>query len=77
MTRDGGSPELPPLWGPAMERDLGPVRGDGPLEPHHQNVAASLLRRLEEVVLGMLRELHDRTRLDDLCLAGGVALNCV
>jgi carbamoyltransferase len=77
MTWDGGSPELPPLWGPAMERDLGPARGDGPLEPHHQNVAASLQRRLEEVVLGMLRQLHERTGLDDLCLAGGVALNCV
>ena len=77
MTWDGGSPELPPLWGPAMERDLGPARGDGPLEPHHQNVAASLQRRLEEVVLGMLRQLHERTGIDDLCLAGGVALNCV
>jgi carbamoyltransferase len=77
MTWDGGSPELPPLWGPAMERDLGPARGDGPLEPHHQDVAASLQRRLEEVVLGMLRQLHERTRIDDLCLAGGVALNCV
>ena len=77
MTWDGGSPELPPLWGPAMERDLGPARGDGPLEPHHQNVAASLQRRLEEVILGMLRQLHERTGIDDLCLAGGVALNCV
>ncbi len=77
MTWDGGSPELPPLWGPAMERDLGPARGDGPLEPHHQNVAASLQRRLEEVVLGMLRQLHERTGIDELCLAGGVALNCV
>ena len=77
MTWDGGSPELPPLWGPAMERDLGPARGDGPLEPHHENVAASLQRRLEEVVLGMLRQLHERTGIDDLCLAGGVALNCV
>jgi carbamoyltransferase len=77
MTWDGGSPELPPMWGPAMERDLGPARGDGPLEPHHENVAASLQRRLEEVVLGMLRQLHERTGIDDLCLAGGVALNCV
>jgi carbamoyltransferase len=77
MTWDGGSPELAPLWGPAMERDLGPARGDAPLEPHHQNVAASLQRRLEDVVLGMLRQLHERTGIDDLCLAGGVALNCV
>jgi len=79
MTWDGGSPELPQLWGPGMVRDLGPARSDDaePLGRRHQNVASSLQRRLEEVVLGMLRELHERTRTDDLCLAGGVALNCV
>jgi carbamoyltransferase len=77
MTWDGGSPELPPLWGPGLERDLGPARGKSPLEPHHRNVAASLQRRLEDVVLDMLRELHARTKVDALCLAGGVALNCV
>jgi carbamoyltransferase len=79
MTWDGGAPELPPLWGPGMERELGPARanGDEPIHPRHENVASSLQRRLEEVVLGMLRELHARTRADALCLAGGVALNCV
>jgi carbamoyltransferase len=77
MTWDGGSPELPPLWGPGMERDLGPARGDGPIEQRHEDIAASLQRRLEEVVLGMLRELHSRTKVDTLCIAGGVALNCV
>jgi carbamoyltransferase len=77
MTWDGGSPELPPLWGPGMERDFGPARGKSPLKPHHRNVATSLQRRLEEVVLGMLRDLHARTKVDALCLAGGVALNCV
>ena len=77
MTWDGGSPDLPPLWGPGMEMDLGPARGDEPLEERHRNIAASLQQRLEEVVLGMLRELHARTKVDALCLAGGVALNCV
>ncbi len=79
MTWDGGSPELPPLWGPGMERDLGAARvtTEEPIDARHENVAASLQWRLEEVVLGMLRELHARTRTDALCLAGGVALNCV
>jgi carbamoyltransferase len=78
MTWDGGAPDLPPLWGPGMEKDLGPARSAKyPLERHHENLAASLQRRLEEVVLGMLRELHERTKVDALCLAGGVALNCV
>lgn len=77
MTWDGGAPKLPPLWGPGMERDLGPARLHGAIESRHENIASSLQRRLEEVVLDMLRELHHRTRSDDLCLAGGVALNCV
>jgi carbamoyltransferase len=79
MTWDGGSPVLPPLWGPGMEGALGPARanGDDPIEPRHENVASSLQGRLEEVVLGMLRALHEGTRVDSLCLAGGVALNCV
>jgi carbamoyltransferase len=79
MTWDGGSPELPPLWGPGMEALLGPARrsADEPLEDRHRDIAATLQARLEEVVLGMLRDLHAKTGLTALCLAGGVALNCV
>src|SRR4051794_32441461 len=79
MTWDGGSPELPSLWGPGMEKLLGAARSgpDVPLEQRHHNIAASLQRRLEEVVLGMLRDLHAKTGIDALCMAGGVALNCV
>jgi carbamoyltransferase len=79
MTWAGGSPDLGPLWGPALVSHMGPARSDGsePLEDRHRNIASSLQRRLEEVELTMLRKLHARTGLDDLCLAGGVALNCV
>ena len=79
MTWDGGSPELPPLWGPGMETLLGPARSgpEVPIEERHQNIAASLQKRLEEVVLEMLNDLHAKTGLDALCMAGGVALNCV
>jgi carbamoyltransferase len=79
MTWEGGAPELGPLWGPAMVTRWGPERRDGaePLEDRHRNIAASMQRRLEEVELSMLRELHARTGADALCLAGGVALNCV
>jgi len=79
MTWAGGSPELEPLWGEGMAERLGPPRGDGsePLTDRHRDIASSLQRRLEEVLLEMLRELHRRTGVDALCLAGGVALNCV
>jgi len=39
------------------------------------NIAASFQRRVEDVVLEMCEYLHKKTRLDSLCLSGGVAMN--
>lgn len=56
---------------------FGPPRRQGePVEARHQNIAASAQRLLEEIVLHMARWLHAETGQQDLCLAGGVALNC-
>jgi carbamoyltransferase len=41
------------------------------------DIAASAQRVCEEVVLKMVRHVHQETGLDKLCMAGGVALNCV
>jgi carbamoyltransferase len=72
------TPTLGKLFSPEMSRHLGPVRGpDEPLEQRHRNLAASLQARLEEVYLGMLRKLAKATGLKSVCLAGGVAFNCV
>jgi carbamoyltransferase len=45
--------------------------------PFHQNLARSLQVVLEEVLLDKARYLHDLTGSENLCMAGGVALNCV
>ncbi|HEX8765423.1 MAG TPA: carbamoyltransferase [Candidatus Acidoferrum sp.] len=72
------TPTLGKLFSEEMERRLGPSRSvDQALEQRHRNLAASLQARLEEVYLGMLRKLADRTGLKAVCLAGGVAFNCV
>lgn len=63
-------PHLVERFGPPRERG-------GPLEQRHFDIAASLQRVLEETVLEMARWLHARTGLTKLCMAGGVALNCV
>lgn len=47
------------------------------LTQHHMDLAASIQTVLEEVVLRMTRFLADETGMKNLCLAGGVALNCV
>ena len=47
------------------------------LEQRHMDVAAALQERTEEIGLHMARHLQQETGLKHLCLAGGVALNCV
>ena len=47
------------------------------LTQRHMDLAASVQVVLEEVVLRMTRALATETRTKNLCLAGGVALNCV
>ncbi|MGH9347565.1 MAG: carbamoyltransferase family protein [Vicinamibacterales bacterium] len=48
-----------------------------PILPVHQDIARSLQIVLEECLLEKVRYLHARVPVDNLCLAGGVALNCV
>jgi carbamoyltransferase len=43
----------------------------------HEDIAASLQARLEEVCFHILNQLHQQTKTDRLCLAGGVAYNSV
>ena len=47
------------------------------LTPFHMDVAASVQAVTEEVILRLTRSLAREHGLDNLCLAGGVALNCV
>ena len=72
------TPTLGKLFSEGMEKKLGPARlADQALEQSHRNLAASLQLRLEEVYLGMLKKLASRTGMKAVCLAGGVAFNCV
>src|SRR3984885_7911467 len=47
------------------------------LEQIHMDIAASIQAVLEEVILRITRSLAAETGAQNLCLAGGVALNCV
>ena len=61
-----------------LEQRFGPPRRKGgPLEQRHYDIAHSLQLVLEETVLELARWLHRATSADNLCMAGGVALNCV
>jgi carbamoyltransferase len=50
---------------------------ESPIEDFHADVAASIQQVTEDIVLRMTRALAKETGQKNLCLAGGVALNCV
>ena len=54
-----------------------PRAPEGPLEDFHADIAASIQLVTEDIVLKMTRALARETGQKNLCLAGGVALNCV
>ncbi|MBK9653922.1 MAG: carbamoyltransferase [Rhodanobacteraceae bacterium] len=56
----------------------GPPRAaEAPIEPRHLDLAASIQKLTEEIVLKLATALQRQTGERHLCLAGGVALNCV
>lgn len=54
-----------------------PRRPEAPIEQRHCDLALAIQRLTEEIVLKMAAEAKRLTGLENLCLAGGVALNCV
>ena len=56
----------------------GPARvPEAPITVREMDLAASVQAVTEEIVLRMARHVHAETGEENLCLAGGVALNCV
>lgn len=61
-----------------MEKLFGPRREpDAPITDTHADLAASIQRVTEEILLSLAKQAHSRTGEPNLVLAGGVALNCV
>jgi carbamoyltransferase len=54
-----------------------PRRPETEITQREMDIAASIQVVTEEVLLRMARHVHGETNQENLCLAGGVALNCV
>jgi carbamoyltransferase len=67
------------MTGPAFERLFGVPRrpAESPLLDHHFDLAASVQAVTEDVMVRLARTARATTSERALCLAGGVALNCV
>ena len=62
-----------------LVRLLGPPR-QGPneeIDQHYRDIGYGVQARLEAAVLNLVRRVTERTEMRDLCIGGGVGLNCV
>lgn len=67
------------MTGPKFHRLFGgpPRKPESLVTEREMDLAASLQAVTEEIMLRMARHVHSVTKAKNLCLAGGVALNCV
>ncbi len=71
-------PQISQLFSSRFEEFFGPARqASAPLEQKHKDLAASVQKVCEELILHILKHLHQRTGLTNICVAGGVAQNSV
>jgi carbamoyltransferase len=78
MTWNDCEPAIGTVYSSKLARTFGTPRAPrGEILSKHADVAASVQARLEECYFELLNTVHKRTKLPALCLAGGVALNCV
>ncbi|MBS1507562.1 MAG: carbamoyltransferase [Bacteroidetes bacterium] len=71
-------PVISTLYGQKMIDVFGPSRQPGDeLTQYHKDLAASVQRVCEELILHILNHLQKRTGLKNICIAGGVAQNSV
>ncbi|MCP4136537.1 MAG: carbamoyltransferase [bacterium] len=54
-----------------------PRKARSTIEKRHEDIAASLQMIVEEIIVKMAGHIYEETKMENLCLAGGVFLNCV
>ena len=62
-----------------FEKLFGSIRRnpDEKIEQFHMDMAASIQKIIEDIILLLCKDLYSKYKIDNICLAGGVALNCV
>lgn len=54
-----------------------PRKGESEISQREMNIAKSIQVVVEEIILKLVNTIHKELNVDYLCMAGGVALNCV
>jgi len=78
MDMESNIPKISNLYGQKFIEVFGPLRKEGEeLTQKHKDIATSVQRVCEELILHILTHLQKRTGLKNICIAGGVAQNSV
>jgi carbamoyltransferase len=78
MSWEGGEPTIGTVYSSKLVDLFGPARLPRTgIEQHHRDLAASVQAVLEENYFELLRHVQRESGMKNVCLAGGVALNCV
>lgn len=78
VSYENNLPVVPPLFSKKMEKVFAPVRAKNEaLTQYHKDLAASVQAATEMAIFELLRTLHTKTGLTNVCIAGGVAQNSV
>lgn len=74
----GGSPAIGPVYSEKLIEKLGPARAPSdPMEQRHKDLAASMQAMFEEGYFALANALYEKTKIPNLCLAGGCGYNSV
>ncbi len=75
---DDHIPKVEKLFSQKMVNEIGPSRKhNDPVNQFHMDIASSVQKMTEDVVFHVLNSLYERTKMDSVCIAGGVAQNSV
>lgn len=75
---ENNMPVVLPLYSRKFEEEFGqPRQKSDPLDQFHKDLAASVQVVTEEIIFHLLNDLYQKTRLTNICIAGGVAQNSV
>ncbi|PCJ83880.1 MAG: carbamoyltransferase [Flavobacteriales bacterium] len=78
MVWENGVPEIDILYSNYLIEKFGPARQKHEeLTDYHKDLAASVQKVCEDVIMHILNHLHKKTGMKNLCIAGGVAQNSV
>ncbi len=75
---DKNQPVVAPLYSEKLIQEFGaPRKKEEPLTQYHKDLAAAVQQFTETIIFHLLENLHKKTGLDNVCIAGGVAQNSV